>query len=60
MSKQLKDLGMYKCILVVRSAFRATFAGYASESLSRRCGPVSVCDITLDPCVMMARQCPGI
>ena len=28
--------------------------------MSRRCRPVSVCDITLDPCVMMARQCPGI
>ena len=32
MSKHLKDLRMYKCILVLRSAVRATFAGYASES----------------------------
>ena len=29
MSKHLKDLLMYKCILVFRSAVRATFAGYA-------------------------------
>ena len=33
MSKHLKDLRMYKCILVLRCAVRATFAGYASESL---------------------------
>ena len=33
MSKHLKDLRMYKCILVLCSAVRAPFAGYASESL---------------------------
>ena len=33
MSKHLKDLRMYKCIFVLRSAARMTFAGYASESL---------------------------
>ena len=61
MSKHLKDLRMYKCILVLRSAVRATFAGYASESLCfAGVGLSQVCDFTLDPCVMMARQCPGI
>ena len=33
MSKHLKDLQMYKCILMLRFAARMTFAGYASESL---------------------------
>ena len=33
MSKHLNDLRMYKCILVLRSAVRAIFAGYASEPL---------------------------
>ena len=33
MSKHLKDLRMYKCILVLFSVVRATFAGYATESL---------------------------
>ena len=32
MSKHLKDLQMYKCILVLRSVAWATLAGYASES----------------------------
>ena len=32
MSKHLKDLRMYKCILVLRSVVQATLAGYASES----------------------------
>ena len=32
MSKHLKDLRMNKCILVLRSAVRATLAGYTSES----------------------------
>ena len=61
MSKHLKDLQMYKCILVLRSVARATLAGYASESSCLAgVGPSQVCDITLDPCVMMARQGPGI
>ena len=34
MSKHLNDLRMYKCILVLRSAVRATLTGYSFESLS--------------------------
>ena len=45
MGKYLSDLGMYKCILVLRCAARVTLAGLRIRvTVSRRCRPVSVCD----------------